>query len=306
MRIVESILKCIHNPLEIGRSFMEHTAQFWTNDKMYLRLLLYFKMGYRLNLDNPQTFNEKLQWLKLYNHDITYCSLVDKFKVKDYVKSILGEEMIIPTLGVWETPDDIEWAKLPDKFVLKTTNGGGGSGVILCRNKSLLDKKEAVDKLNRSMNSNIYTISREWPYKGMKSRIIAEALLENENGGDVRDYKFYCFDGIPKVMLIASERFKRSHSFFDYYDMEGNHLPFTQGGDNNPEMPAVPDNFEELKNIAQKLSSGFPHVRIDLYSVNGRIYFGEYTFFDSCGFEKFNPFEWDYKMGQYLKLPNKQ
>ena len=306
MNLVNKISKIVHNPRELGRSFMEHTAKYWIDDSLYLRLLFYFKLGYVLHLDNPKTFNEKLQWLKLFNRDPLYTKLVDKEQVKDYVESVIGSKYVIKTLAVWDRPEDIKWESLPNDFVLKTTSGGGSTGVVICRDKSTIDKIEAVKKLKKSLCNSIYLLSREWPYKNLRPKILAEQLLKAPDGEEIRDYKFYCFDGVPRVMLIASERFKSPHTYFDYYDMQGNHLPFCQGGLNNPITPEVPNNFEELKKVASLLSAGFPHVRLDLYSVNGEVYFGEYTFFDSCGFEAFNPFEWDVIMGDFLNLPKQK
>lgn len=306
MNLYKKVIKVIRNPREIGRSFMEHTAKFWVNDRLYLELLFYFKLGYVLDLDKPRTFNEKLQWLKLYNRNPLYTQMVDKYLVKEIVANKIGSRFVIKTLALWDKPEDINWESLPNEFVLKTTSGGGCSGVVICKDKSILDKNEVVEKLNRSINSSIYVLSREWPYKNLKPKVLAEQLLKDSDGRDILDYKFYCFDGVPRVMLIASERFKSPHAYFDYYDMQGNHLPFCQGGLNNPITPEVPNNFEELKKVASLLSAGLPHVRLDLYSVNGEVYFGEYTFFDSCGFEAFNPFEWDVIMGDFLNLPKQK
>lgn len=276
----------------------------WLPDSLYLKIMFRLKMGYKLNLKNPQTFNEKLQWLKLYNRKPEYTRMVDKSEAKTVAENILGKGYVIPTLGVWNKFEEIDFNSLPDSFVLKTTNGGGGGGVIICRDKSKLNLASAAERLKSSLKANIYRHLKEWPYKNVKPRIIAEKFMVDESG-ELRDYKFYCFNGEPKVFLVASERFSGHRTYFDYFDMEGNHLPFTQGGMNNPVTPELPSTFEEMKQVAMKLSHGLPHVRIDLYSVDEKVYFGEFTFFDSSGFEKFTPREWDDTFGEWLRLPKR-
>lgn len=276
------------------------------SDKIFLQLLFRLKMGKKLNLDNPQTFNEKLQWLKLYDRNPKYTIMVDKYAVKDYVSPIIGSEYIIPLIGVWDNVDEIDFDKLPQQFVLKTTHGGGGGGVIVCRDKSKLDISAAKRKLYFSLKSDLYKSFREWPYKNVPHRIIAEKVLFDPDYPDnsLNDYKFYCFDGVPKVVLISWGRFK-GQVLFDYYDMDFQLLPFSQGGPNSGRKIDKPHNFEKMKELASKLSAGIPHARIDLYNIRGKIYFGEITFFDSSGFAPFSPEEWDYKFGNWIKLPNR-
>lgn len=285
----------------LGIALLSHFGT-WLPDSLYLKIMFRLKMGHRLDLKNPSTFNEKLQWLKLYNRKPEYTRMVDKSEAKIVAENILGKGYVIPTLGVWDKFEDIDFSSLPDRFVLKTTNGGGGGGIIICRDKTKLNSVSAAEQLNSSLKANIYRHLKEWPYKNVKPRILAEQFMVDESG-ELRDYKFYCFNGEPKVFLVASERFSGHRTYFDYFDMEGNHLPFTQGGTNNPVTPALPSTFEEMKQVAKKLSHGLPHVRIDLYSVDKKVYFGEFTFFDSSGFEKFTPQEWDNIFGEWLKLP---
>lgn len=282
----------------LGIALLSHFGT-WLPDSLYLKIMFRLKMGHRLDLKNPSTFNEKLQWLKLYNRKPEYTRMVDKSEAKIVAENILGKGYVIPTLGVWDKFEDIDFNSLPDRFVLKTTNGGGGGGVIICRDKTKLNSVSAAKQLNSSLKANIYRHLKEWPYKNVKPRILAEQFMVDESG-ELRDYKFYCFNGEPKVFLVASERFSGHRT---YFDMEGNHLPFTQGGTNNPVTPALPSTFEEMKQVAKKLSHGLPHVRIDLYSVDEKVYFGEFTFFDSSGFEKFTPREWDDVFGEWLELP---
>ncbi len=299
---MQNIVTYIKKPKTLGLAILSHFGT-WLPDSLYLKIMFRLKMGYTLNLKKPQTFNEKLQWLKLYNRKPEYTRMVDKSEAKTVAENILGKGYVIPTLGVWNKFEEIDFNSLPDSFVLKTTNGGGGGGVIICRDKSKLNLASAAERLKSSLKANIYRHLKEWPYKNVKPRIIAEKFMVDESG-ELRDYKFYCFNGEPKVFLVASERFSGHRTYFDYFDMEGNHLPFTQGGMNNPVTPALPSTFEEMKQVAKKLSHGLPHVRIDLYSVDEKVYFGEFTFFDSSGFEKFTPREWDNIFGGWIILPS--
>ncbi len=279
-------------------------------DKQYLKWRFRLQMGYKLNLDNPQTFSEKLQWLKLYNRKPEYTQMVDKYEAKKYVASIIGKEYIIPTLGVWDKFDDIDFDKLPDQFVLKTTHGGGNTGVVICKDKSTLDRDATKKKLKRSLKSDIYKSLKEWPYKNVKKRIIAETYLSEEitpenPTGDIIDYKFFCFNGEAKAVLIATERHSTTGVCFDYFDKDFNHYPFEQGGPNSKKGIKKPQCLDEMWEIANKLSKGIPHVRVDLYCINGHIYFGELTFFDSSGLAEFTPDEWNYKFGEWITLPEK-
>ena len=298
---MQNIINYFKEPNKLGLAILTHFGT-WLPDALYLRIMFRLRMGYGLDLKTPRTFNEKLQWLKLYNRRPEYTRMVDKYEAKKVAETILGKDYIIPTLGVWERFDDIDFGALPERFVLKTTNGGGGGGVVICRDKNKLDMAACAERLNASLRASIYRHLKEWPYKDVKPRILAERFMVDENG-EMRDYKFYCFNGEPKVFLVASERFSGHRTYFDYFDMDGNHLPFTQGGQNNPATPSLPPTFNEMKRVARQLSQGIPHVRIDLYSVDGKVYFGEYTFFDSSGFEKFTPEEWDAIFGGWLTLP---
>lgn len=299
---MQTIITYFKKPKKFCLAILTHFGT-WLPDALYLKIMFRLKMGYSLDLKTPKTFNEKLQWLKLYNRKPEYTKMVDKYEAKKVAEKILGKGYIIPTLGVWDKAEDIDFDILPNSFVLKTTNGGGGGGVVICRDKGNIDMELACKQLTASLKASIYKNLKEWPYKNVKPRIIAEEYKVDESG-ELRDYKFYCFNGEPKVFLVASERFSGHRTYFDYFDMDGNHLPFTQGGENNPVLPKLPSNFEEMKTIAQKLSQGIPHVRIDLYSVDEKVFFGEFTFFDSSGFDKFTPFQWDEKFGGWIKLPS--
>lgn len=274
-------------------------------DKLCLKWRFRLQMGYKLDLKNPKTFSEKLQWLKLYNRKPEYTQMVDKYEAKKYVASIIGEEYIIPTLGVWDKFDDINIDKLPDQFVLKTTHGGGNTGVVICKDKSTLDKDAAKRKLNRSLKSDIYWTLKEWPYKDVKKRIIAEKFIDSEGHQDLPDYKFYCFNGDPTYCQVIRDR--NTKETIDFYDMEWNHMPFVglnPVAKNGLKSVMKPKHLSEMVNICQKLATGIPFSRIDLYLVNEKIYFGEITFFPASGLGEFTPKEWNYTIGSLIKLPN--
>lgn len=285
--------------------FLARKCLGWLPDAPYLKILYYLKMKRRLNLKNPTSYNEKLQWLKLYYRIPKYTSMVDKVEAKKIAAELIGEQHIIPTLGVWDGNDEIAYKQLPEKFVLKTTNGGGGKGVIICYDKSRLNKEWIRKTLRKAFKRDLYKRYREWPYKNIKKRILAEELLETDDGRALNDYKFYCFDGEPKFMLISSGRFE-GKTCFDYFDMEFNPLPFSQGGPKSGIEFKKPEKFEEMADLAKKLSKGIPHVRIDLYEHKGKVYFGEFTFFDSSGFKRFYPAEWDRIIGNWLTLPEEK
>jgi len=259
-------------------------------------------MHKELNLSAPKTYNEKLQWLKLYDRKPEYSRMVDKAEAKNFVANIIGQQHIIPTLGIWEKFDDIDFDHLPDKFVLKTTHGCGG--VIICKDKAKLDIQKARKEIKFSFKHNYFAYGREWPYKNVRPRIIAEQFMVDESGLELKDYKFFCFDGEPKALFIATDR--PHDTRFDFFDMEFNHLPFTNGHENATKKIDKPLNFELMIEIARKLSKGIPHVRVDLYNVNGRIYFGELTFFHWGGMVPFVPEEWDYTFGSWIMLPVKR
>lgn len=272
------------------------------DDEAYLKRKYRACMGKELNLGSPQTFNEKLQWLKLHDRKPEYTTMVDKYAVKRYVADIIGEEYIIPTLGVWNHFDEIDFDKLPNQFVLKCTHDSGG--IVICKDKNKLDLKSAKKKIEKSLKQNYYWSGREWPYKDVKPRIIAEEYMIDESGYELKDYKFFCFNGEPKMMFIATDR--GSDTKFDFYDMEFNHLPFTNGHPNANKQIKKPKNYSTMLALSAKLSFGIPHVRVDFYNINGKIYFGELTFFHWSGLVPFEPEEWDYKLGSWLKLPERK
>lgn len=274
-------------------------------DEPYLKLLYRDRMKRPLNLANPQRYTEKLQWLKLHNRQDAYTQLVDKYAVRRHVAETIGEEYLIPLLGgPWTSFDDIDFDALPDQFVLKCTHDSGG--LIVCRDKSKLDVAAARTKLEAALKRNYYWSSREWPYKNMQGRIIAEKYMEDSVTTELRDYKFFCFDGEPRALFIATDRYTPGEETkFDFFDMDFNHLDVRNGHPNAAVPPARPERFELMRELAAKLSAGFPHARIDLYEVDGQVYFGEITFFHWSGTTPFEPDEWDYTFGSWITLPEK-
>lgn len=257
-----------------------------------------------LNLNTPQTYNEKLNWLKLYYHNPLYTTLVDKLLVKEYVAEKIGREHIIPTLGHWDSFDEIDFDKLPNQFVLNTNHDSGG--IVICKDKATFDKKAAKKKLMKSLKHDYYRFSKEWPYKNVKRQILAEQYMEDESGFELKDYKWFCFDGDPKALFIGSDRqVKEVETKFDFFDADFKHLPIVNGHPNAILPISKPNGFEKMKELARILSNGLPHVRIDFYDVNGQIYFGEMTFYHNSGFSVFEPDSWDKTFGSWIKLPTK-
>lgn len=273
-------------------------------DSLFLKMK-YFKTFHELlNLKNPKTFNEKLQWLKLYNRNPLYTTLVDKYEVKEYVSKLIGQEYIIPTLGVWNHFDDINFAELPQQFVLKCTHDSGS--VVLCENKHNFDKKAAKDKLETSLRQNYYYGGREWPYKNVVPRIIAEEYIEALGGkSELLDYKFMCFNGKHKCTFTCTERFSGDGLKVTFFDQQWNMMEFERHYPKSKKNIAQPSQYNRMVELAETLSQNIPFARIDFYEVNDKIYFGEITLFPGSGFEEFTPKEWDFTLGSWIELPKK-
>ena len=296
------ITKLLQNPAKIVFVLDRYGIGKYLSDKSYLKLKFKASMGKRLNLKNPQTFSEKLQWLKLYYRNPEYTPLVDKQLVKRYVAEKIGEEYVIPTLGVWNSVDEIDFDALPNQFVLKCTHDSGG--LVVCKDKAKLDVEKAKATMRKALTSDFYFSGREWPYKNVERKIIAEQYMEDAETKELRDYKFFCFDGEPKALFVASER--PHDTRFDFYDVEFNHLPFTNGHLWASKEIKKPATFDKMIEFAAVLSQGMPHARVDFYEVNGKLYFGEITFFHHNGMCPFEPEEWDYTFGSWLTLPEKR
>lgn len=272
-------------------------------DDIFIKRMYKIKTGVELNLNNPRTFNEKLNWLKLYDRRPLYTTLVDKHAVKEWVADKIGEQYVIPTLGLFENFDDIDFEKLPNQFVLKCTHDSGG--LVICKDKQSFNINAARKKINNSLKRNFYYQSREWPYKNVPPRIIAEKYMEDKRDGELRDYKFYTFNGVPKFLLIASNRHIKGKKGFDYFDMDFKHLDLQDVNvPNSPEgAPHKPDNFEKMKNFCTILAKNIPMVRVDFYEVDSLLLFGEMTFFDDGGFMKATPKSWEMEWGNLISLP---
>lgn len=274
---------------------------FFITDKTYIKIRYRMVFGKSIDLKAPKTYNEKLNWMKLYDRNPLYTKLVDKYDVREYVSEKIGSEHLIPVLGVWDSFGDIDFDSLPDEFVLQCTHDSGS--VTVCHDKKALDIKELQKKFNKAMKHSQYNGGREWAYKNVKPRIIAEKFMTDESKTGLKDYKFFCFDGKVKAMFIATERgIEGKDVKFDFFDENFNHLPLKHGHENAEITPVKPEHFEEMKELAEKLSKGFRQVRVDLYNVNGQIYFGEMTFYHHCGFVPFTPEKWDYIFGNWINL----
>lgn len=273
-------------------------------DKMHLKILFRLEMGKRLNLRNPRTFCEKLQWLKLYNRKPEYTKMVDKLLAKEYVASKIGSEHIIPVLAIWDNTEDINFDILPNKFVLKTTHGGGSGGVYICKNKKTLDRKEALEIMRCAMKQDIYQSRVEWPYKDVKKRIFAEQFMVDDSGNELKDYKILCFNGCPTYIEVDSGRY--GNHIRNIYDTAWNLLPISIGYKNDLSVHFErPDRLDEMVEYARVFSEGIPFLRTDFYVINNKIFFGELTFFQRSGMTPFVPSEMDLKFGELIKLPQK-
>lgn len=268
------------------------------SDELYLKLLFKAKMNRKLNLDNPVTFNEKLQWLKINDRKEIYTTLVDKYAVKEYLKNIIPNEYIIPTLGVWDSFDKIDFESLPDQFVLKCTHNSGN--VVICTDKKKLDINNAREKIEASLKKNYFYASREWPYKNIKPQIIAEEYIGTENNPP-DDYKFFVFDGKIDNVMICKER-EKGHPKFYHYSMDWKRLLYQNNEPKENIKIEKPKNFENMIKIVEALSKGLKSVRIDLYNINGRIYFGEITLFNQSGFDLDITYETDLKWGNSFNV----
>lgn len=297
------IKEFIRNPLLLFMTLGHRELLNWIDDETYLKIAFKISMGKKLNLDNPQSFSEKLQWLKLNYREPLLSKWVDKYQAKELAKNIIGEEYIIETIGVWNHFDEIDFAALPNQFVLKCTHDSGG--LIICKDKKRFDKIAAKNKIEKCLKHSFYWGLREWPYKNVKPRIIAEPYMEDEKTKELRDYKFFAFNGSVKALFIATERGGLEETKFDFFDSEFNHLPFKNGHPNAKVLPEKPSCFETMKKLAEKLSNGFPEVRVDLYECNGKVYFGELTFFHWSGLTPYEPEEWDNIFGDWIELPKK-
>ena len=273
----------------------------WLPDKLYLQLLAKEGLGYWLDFKNPKTFNEKLNWLKLYDRKPLYTQLADKYAVREYIAGKIGEEYLIPLVGgPWDSVEQIDLDALPEQFVLKTTHDSGG--VVICRDKQSFDFEAAKRKLAPRLSKNYFWGNREWPYKDIKPRIIAEKYMEDESSPNLPVYKIFCFNGKPRIFQTIQND-KRPDETIDYFDADWNLLELRQNFPNSPQPVTRPDCLEEMLNLAEKLSAGQAFLRTDLYSINGKVYFSEITFYSDAGLAYFEPAHWDKTLGSWIELP---
>lgn len=272
------------------------------DDKEYLERKYESIFNIKLDLENPRTFNQKIQWLKLYYRRPEFTQYVDKYEVREYIAKMLGEEYLVPLLGVWDNPNDIDFDKLPNQFVLKC-NHNSGLGMCICKNKDALNKEQVINDLKKGLAQDYYLTGREWPYKNVRRKVIAEKYLVDESGVELKDYKLYCFNGKVKLIMINSDRNKECSTKADYFDADFNHLNMTWGYEQSNVVPSKPLYFEEMKMLAEKLSKGIPHVRIDFYIADNKVYFGEMTFFDGSGFDSFGDMKDAKMLGEWINLP---
>lgn len=287
---------------------VKYLLKRWLPDKWIIRRQFKNSLGYNINFNNPKTFNEKLQWLKLNDRKTQYSVMVDKYLAKLYVSNIIGKQYIIPTLGVWDNFRDIDFELLPKSFVLKCTNDSGG--VVVCKDKNKINKKDMNIFFRDRLSKNYFYNGRgrEWVYKDIKPRIIAEEYIGNsESNSDdtIVDYKFMCFNGIVKCTFVCTERKSKDGLKVTFYDNEWNKMPFQRHYPSSSTDILKPNNFELMKMLAEKLSKDIPFLRVDFYEIDNKVYFGETTFYPGNGFEEFNPLEWDYILGEWLQLPNR-
>ena len=272
------------------------------DDEEFLKRKFKSNLKYDLNLLNPNTFSEKIQWLKINDRKDIYTILVDKYKVREYIKEKLGEEYLIPLIGIWDDPDDIDFNKLPDQFVLKC-NHNSGLGMCICKDKSKLDISKVRRELKKGLKQDYYLTGREWPYKNVSRKIIAEKYMKNEHETELKDYKFFCFNGEPKYCQVISDR--STNETIDFFDMKWNHQEFiglNSKCSNSKHLIAKPVTFEKMKEFAYILAKYTKFVRIEFYEIERKLYFGEITFYPASGFGNFKPSEWNEKLGEMINL----
>ena len=295
-------LKIVKTPKEFLGWIMYRLCPQWMTERFHLEMYYLFTKREHLNLDNPRTFNEKLQWLKIYNRIPEYTKLVDKYLVKEWVASKIGEQYIIPTLAKYDSAEEIDLEKLPNQFVLKCNHDSGS--VIVCKDKSTFNLEQAKTFYRERLNSDHSKVCGEWVYQDVPRCIIAEKFMEDPGNPDLMDYKFFCFDGEPRIMYMSRDRAAQCTT--DFFDMDFNRLPIRMQAPPSKICPNKPLHFEEMRRLASILSNGIPQVRVDFYVINNQVYFGEMTFYHCGGMVTVQPYEWNLKMGEMIKLPPKR
>ena len=303
MSVITDIKRLIKSPLLIVPYLGRKRLLNFMTDELYLKLTYRARMGKSLNLNNPELFSEKLQYMKLYNRNPEYTKLVDKLKVREFIRKEIGSSYLVPLLGVWDRFEDINFEKLPNKFVLKTTHGSGG--VVICSDKNKFNMERAKSNLNKSLNENYFYVGREWPYKNVQPRIICEEFIETENSNLPDDYKFFCFNGrVDNIMIATDRNVDEGKAKFYFFDPDWNLLRYNETGVNAPKDFSLPrpENLNKMIKVAEKLSENLPFARIDLYNENSKVYFGEVTFFPGGGMDPNLTDDADIIFGEKLKL----
>lgn len=301
MNNIEKLTFLLKKPKSTIRVLGDKGLFNWLQDKPYLKLVYRSETGKKLNLDNPQTFNEKLQWLKLYDRKLEYSKYVDKYSVRSYISKTIGEEYLIPLIAIYNNVEEIDWHSLPNKFVLKCTHGSGSN--IICIDKSKLDIGDAKKKLRKWMKKSWYWFGREWPYKNVKPRIVCEKFISDK---DITpdDYKVLCFNGKAKLIEVHIDRFGAHKQ--DFYDINWKKTSISQGGTVSNFIYEKPKQLKDMIQLSEKIASNMYHVRIDWFVVHDKLYFGEITFYDGAGFDPFDNKDDDYLLGSWINLPTEK
>lgn len=296
--MVKKIIGCIKEPVKIWTNIGMRGGLNWLNTKSYISIAYKLTFGRKLRWDNPETYTEKINWCKLHWYNPLVEKCVDKYDVREYVELKIGKQYLNEVYGVWNTYEEINFEELPEQFVIKVTNGSGD--VYLCSDKKKLDEREMKKRLDRYRRHNVFYANREWPYLAANRRYIAEKLIKSADGKAIKDYKIFCFYGEPKFCFVGSDR--DTEVKFDFFDNDWNYIPVRNGHDHKNPLPERPQYWSEMLEVAAKLSEDFPHVRVDLYEEEGKVYFGELTFFHFGGFVKFEPDSFDYEFGKLFDL----
>lgn len=301
MNVFDKLKKVFKNPYIVFPYLGSRKLMNWLPDRLYLKACFRARMNEKLDFNRVKTFNEKLQWLKLYDKKNSYTGMVDKYEVRTYIKKRIGEEYLIPLLGVYDSFDEIDFRQLPNQFVLKCTHDSGG--IVVCKDKSKLDIEAARKKINKSLKRNYFYLYREWPYKNVKPRIICEKYMEDDVEKELKDYKVMCFNGEVKCTFVCLNRNSPSGLNIDIYDYDWELMPFQRPQHPNSGVKvSKPKNYNKMVKFAEKLSKDIPFLRVDFYEINGRLYFGELTFYPGSGLEKFEPEYYDEILGSWLDL----
>ncbi|AAS44288.1 MULTISPECIES: ATP-grasp fold amidoligase family protein [Bacillus] len=298
--MINKIIKGIRNPKRAILYILGTKISKVIPDKTYLEIKYKLTTGKKLDFENPKTFNEKLQWLKLHNRNPEYTTMVDKFEVRKYIADKIGEEYLIPLIGVYDSFEEIDFEVLPNQFVLKPNHTSGN--VYICKDKSKINYKELKKEINMWLKRKYYWMHREWPYKNVKPKIVCEKYMVDESGTELKDYKMYCFNGETKIIQVDYDRFNGHKR--NLYNSKWEYVPTSIKYPSNPDIIIKkPNKLKEMLELANILSKGHPYVRVDFYSINEKLYFGEITFYPEAGYGKFDPVDLDIEMGNLIKLP---